>query len=230
MSNHRAPRWWKQTIGLIGAEISSEIRRAEMSITAGLLTLGAVLIFALGGVERNPEVASAMIWTVVILVSVASTQRLYHREGEPGRIRLFLSGAESPVPLYLSKMFAVFAVITGSGVLSTICARLFFGFPLQNSPAAHFSGLIFASLGLSALAALLGALTEKKSPDMFLAVLLMPLGFPIIIAGSKISAGLYENNGVIPDNTWTVWLPLLVFVDIVFILAGLWLYEPLLRK
>lgn len=230
MSNHRAPRWWKQTLVLIRSEISSEIRRPEMSITAGLLTLGAVLIFAFSGVEKSPQVASAMIWTVVILVSVASTQKLYHREGEPGRIRLFLSGAESPIPIYLSKLFTVFVIISVSGTLSTVCARFFFGFPLENSPAGHFVGLIFGSLGLGSLAALLGALVEKKSPDMLLAVLLMPLGFPIIVAGSKISAGLYENSGTVSEDMLAVWLPLLIFVDVVFIIAALWLYDPLLRK
>lgn len=220
--------WWKQTLTLLHVELSRERRRPELLATVALSTLGVALVFVFGGLVRLPQASSSMIWTTLTLAAVTAAGRLHRRKGEPGRIRLLLSGPVGGVPLFLSKAGIVFIFLLASGFLSTFLAWLFFHLPFTWGLWRHFVGMGLGALGLSFVSALMGSLMSKTSPDMLLAGLLMPLVFPLVIAGTKISGEMCNRGG--SGDSFSVWLPFLLGFDVLFGVASLWLYETLLKK
>lgn len=224
------PNPLRQTLLLLHAELLRERRRPELSATVGLLTLGVALVFVFAGLRGERGAAAPMIWTSLTLAAVAVAGRLHGRTGDRGRLRLFLSGPVGGAPLYLSKVGMVLLVLFGSGILSTAWAFLFFGFPVGAGALTHLAGVLFGSLGLSLVSSLVGALMDETSPDLLLAVLLMPLVFPVVIAGSKISASLCSLSAASVPESLRLWLPFLIGFDVLFGVVCLWIYEPLTRR
>lgn len=215
---------------LLSAELLRERRRPELSSTVALLTLGVALVFVFAGLRGETTAAAPMVWTSLTLASVAVASRLHGRPGDRGRLRLFLSGPVGGAPVYLSKVGMVLLVLLGSGALSTVWAFLFFGFPLGAGVFAHLAGLFLGSLGLSLISSLVGALMDESSPDLLLAVLVMPLIFPVVIAGSKISESLCSHSADAVPDSLRLWLPFLIGFDVLFGVVCLWIYDPLTRR
>ena len=63
---------------------------------------------------------------------------------------------------------------------------------------------------------------------MLLPVLLYPMTVPVIIAGVRGTAALFQPT---PDAAMAqFWVALLVFFDVVFVTLSLWTFEPLMTE
>ena len=69
-------------------------------------------------------------------------------------------------------------------------------------------------------------LVRARSRDVLLPVLLYPMTIPVMIAGVRGTAALFQP---VPDiATGAVLAALLVFFDAVFVTLALWTFEPLM--
>ena len=69
-------------------------------------------------------------------------------------------------------------------------------------------------------------LVRARSRDVLLPVLLYPMTVPVMIAGVRGTAALFQPE---PDlELAQFWLALLVFFDVVFVTLALWTFEPLM--
>ena len=81
--------------------------------------------------------------------------------------------------------------------------------------------------GLFASTAMFAAmLVRARSRDVLLPVLLYPMTVPVMIAGVRGTAALFQPQ---PDLALAqFWLALLVFFDAVFVTLALWTFEPVM--
>jgi len=71
-------------------------------------------------------------------------------------------------------------------------------------------------------------LVRARSRDVMLPILLYPITIPVIIAGVRGTAALFE--AVPAVDLAQMWLALLGFFDVVFVTLSLWTFEPLMTE
>jgi heme exporter protein CcmB len=104
---------------------------------------------------------------------------------------------------------------------------LLFQAPILRYPW-YLAGLLLAgTVGFSAVGTLFAAmLVRARSRDVLLPILLYPITVPVMIAGVRGTAALFQAT---PDEPLArFWLALLVFFDVVFVTLALWTFEPVM--
>jgi ABC-type transport system involved in cytochrome c biogenesis permease component len=71
-------------------------------------------------------------------------------------------------------------------------------------------------------------LVRARSRDVMLPILLYPITIPVIIAGVRGTAALFEPVPAV--DLADMWMALLAFFDIVFVTLALWTFEPLMTE
>ena len=71
-------------------------------------------------------------------------------------------------------------------------------------------------------------LVRARSRDMLLPVLLYPMTIPVMIAGVRGTAALFQADARRADGAF--WIGLLVFLDVVFVTLALWTFEPVMTE
>ncbi len=71
-------------------------------------------------------------------------------------------------------------------------------------------------------------LVRARSRDVLLPVLLYPMTVPVMIAGVRGTAALFQPVPDLPMAQF--WIALLVFFDVVFVTLALWTFEPLMTE
>ena len=71
-------------------------------------------------------------------------------------------------------------------------------------------------------------LVRARSRDVMLPMLLYPITIPVIIAGVRGTAALFEPAPAV--DLAQMWMALLAFFDIVFVTLSLWTFEPLMTE
>ncbi len=87
--------------------------------------------------------------------------------------------------------------------------------------------LCASTLGFAAIGTLFAAmLVRARSRDVLLPVLLYPMTVPVMIAGVRGTAALFQPEA--DPALAQFWIALLVFFDVVFVTLALWTFEPLM--
>jgi heme exporter protein CcmB len=104
---------------------------------------------------------------------------------------------------------------------------LWFQAPVFRFPWMLIGLLIAGTTGFAAVGTLFAAmLVRARSRDVLLPILLYPITVPVMIAGVRGTAALFQAT---PD--WELarfWLAFLVFFDVVFVTVALWTFEPVM--
>jgi ABC-type transport system involved in cytochrome c biogenesis permease component len=106
---------------------------------------------------------------------------------------------------------------------------LFFQAPVTASPLLLVALLLTGTMGYAAVGTLFAAmLVRARSRDVMLPILLYPMTVPVMIAGVRGTAALFQ---AAPDEPLArFWLALLMFFDVVFITLALWTFEELMTE
>ncbi len=197
-----------------------EVSDAERVTAAQALKLGALRI------EFGPGVVAGIIWVAVLFSGTVGLARTFDREREGEAIRSLLL---SPVPrsaIYLGKLAAtVFIMLIVEIIVVPLCG-LFFKAPVF-AHAAHLGlMLVLGSIGFAAVGVIFSAaLLRARSRDVLLSTLLYPVVVPVLLAGARGTSTLLDP--LAPDLGPAVfWTQFLAVMDLVFILIGVWSFEP----
>jgi heme exporter protein B len=86
--------------------------------------------------------------------------------------------------------------------------------------------LLLGNVGFAALATLFAAITVRaRAREVMLPVLLLPVVVPVLIAGVKATQGVLEGG----LDTASGALGVLVAFDVIFVVAGILLFEQVIR-
>ena len=211
-------------------DVRIELRTKEIIPSTFLFALLVVLLsaFAFGLNTSAKESTSAGVLFIALSFSgLLGLSRTYLRERELNVWRAMLM---LPVPrsaLYLGKMLGISAFLLVVALLLLPIIQIFF----HASVLAHFHEILplvlLAIIGFAAVGTLFGAMTiHTRLRDILLGVILYPLVSPILIAAVKGTEAVLLGDGFCGVKDY---IELLVVVDAIYLIGGVWLFGPLME-
>jgi heme exporter protein CcmB len=215
---------------VVKKDLTVEVRSLEVLSTTIFFALTVVFMFSFGlVVEGRPleDVAAAILWIAIAFSGTLALGRIFERERQNDTLRaLLLAPADRPA-LYVGKILGLLMLLALVEAILVPLIGLLFGAPVF----AHgwmLAGLLAAgTLGFASIGTLFAAmLVRARSRDVLLPVLLYPMTVPVMIAGVRGTAALFQPEPNLELAQF--WLALLGFFDAVFVTLALWTFEPVM--
>lgn len=213
-------------------DLTVEVRSREVLYTTLFFAVACILIFAFALVRegRAPDdVAAGLLWIAIAFAGSLALGRTFERERQTDTLRALLLVPAPRPAIYVGKLLGFLALLgLTEGVLVPLVA-LFFHAPVLAHPLHLGALLVTGSLGYGAVGTLFAAmLAGARSRDVLLPVLLYPIAIPVIIAGVRGTAAIFQPT---PDLAMAqFWIALLACFDVVFVTLSLWTFEPLMTE
>lgn len=217
---------------VVRKDIAVEVRSWELVSTTVFFAVSCVLVFAFAFVEEGRVVANVsagILWIAIAFAGTLALARTFERERQTETLRaLLLAPADRPA-LYLGKLIGILMLMGITELVLLPLVWLFFQAPIGSSPFLLVALLATGTIGYAAVGTLFAAmLVRARSRDVMLPILLYPVTIPVMIAGVRGTAALFQAT---PDTAVAqFWLGLLMFFDVVFVILALWTFEPLMTE
>jgi heme exporter protein B len=217
---------------VVRKDIAVEVRSWELVSTTVFFAFACVLVFAFAFVEEGQvvaNVAAGILWVAIAFSGTLALARTFERERQTETLRaLLLAPADRPA-LYVGKLLGIVLLMITTEIVLVPLIALFFQAPVLASPVLLVALLLSGTIGYAAVGTLFAAmLVRARSRDVMLPILLYPITIPVIIAGVRGTAALFQGTPDAPVAQF--WLGLLVFFDLVFVTLALWTFEPLMTE
>ncbi|NHM14139.1 heme exporter protein CcmB [Xiamenia xianingshaonis] len=186
----RKPSTFQQYKTLLRKDLEQEFRTKEMLTSMGIYALLVLIVFgaALGQTTDGfnlLQAAGGLLWTLLVFTSLLGLNRSFSHEKEQGCLEGVLL-----VPLDRSVVFLAKATsnVLFLLVVEVIALPLFYfffltGVPLGSSWYLLVAPLLLGTIGMAGIGTLLSTITvNTRGKDVMLAVLFVPLTFPLLYA------------------------------------------------
>jgi len=205
---------WRGVLTVLEKDLRIEWRTKESLASFVVLGVLLVVIFSVAidpSPADAPRLAPAVLWAAFVFTGLLGIQRGFVLERENDCLGGLLVSPLDPAVLYLGKLAAnvVLLAVMQALVLPALIVVLLLG-----------------NLGFAALATLFAAMTVRaRAREVMLPVLLLPLLVPVLIGGVKATeAALRGGFGAAVGA-----LGVLVAFDAIFVVAGVLLFEQVIR-
>jgi heme exporter protein CcmB len=209
-----------------------EARSREVVFTTVFFAVSCVLVFAFGFVREGTaldEVAAGVLWIAIAFAGTLALGRIFERERQNDTLRALLMAPVDRPALYLGKLAGVTLLLAAVEVVVVPLVGLMFQAPLLRHPWLLAGLLAAGTLGFAGVGTLFAAMLGRaRSRDVLLPVLLYPITIPVIIAGVRGTAALFQPDADLPMAR--LWLAMLLFFDTVFLTLCLWTFEPVMTE
>jgi heme exporter protein B len=223
------PGFVSQALRIAAKDLRIEWRSREVFSTMTFLAVVVVLIFSFAfvveGARPPAPVVAGILWVAVVVSGTVALSRAFDREREGEAIRSLLLSPAPRSAIYVGKLIATICLmLVTETVLTGLCVVLF-GAHVDAMLAQVVLLLVLGTVGVAAAGCVFSAaLLRARGRDALLATLLYPIIVPIVIAGARGTAQLLD---VKPDlDGARFWTQFLFALDILFVTAGLWAFEP----
>ncbi len=213
-------------------DLTVEVRSREILYTTIFFAVACILVFAFALVrEGRPleDAAAGILWIAIAFAGTLALGRTFERERHAETLRaLMLAPADRPA-IYVGKLLGILALLLLAEVVVVPLVGLLFQQSLGREPLLLVALLLTGTLGFASVGTLFAAmLVRARSRDVLLPILLYPITIPVIIAGVRGTAALFQ---AVPDVPMVrFWIALLAFFDVVFVTLSLWTFEPLMTE
>ena len=220
---------WNAALLVLKKDLQIELRTGEVTVTTGLfatlVTLLASLSFFIDDATAR-LVAPGVLWVSVAFAGVLAMGRSWSRERDNDVFRGLMLSPAPRSALYVGKLLGtlVFLAVVESCVLLEVGVL----FNLQLIPVLGplVLLLVLGTIGFAAAGNLFAAMGVRTSArDLVLAVALFPVIAPALLCGV---VGTRELLAGAPLADIWAWIKILVAFDLIFVTAGILLFEPLL--
>ena len=217
---------------VVKKDMTVEVRSLEILSTTMFFAVTVVLMFSFGlVVDGRPlnDVAAAILWVAIAFSGTLALGRTFERERQHDTLRaLLLAPADRPA-LYVGKLVGILLLLGLVELVLVPLVGLLFNAPViaQSVPLAGL--VILGTLGFASVGTLFAAmLVRARSRDVLLPIMLYPMTVPVMIAGVRGTAALFQPT---PDPAVAqFWLALLAAFDVVFVILALWTFEPVMTE
>ena len=217
---------------ILRKDLTIEVRRRE-SVPAMVLFTVTVFVLFHFGLDRDTvegDTATGVIWVTLLLAALLGINRLYVAERDQGG---FVGMRLAPIDLtalWLAKAAALFLYLV---VLELVALPAFdlllLGPGLDGAFPELLPILLLANVGLAAVGSLVAAMAiETRARELIVALLLLPMLVPVIIASAQATEPLLT-GGQSPDDL-AKWLGFLALYDVVFVLVSVAVFDFLLDE
>jgi heme exporter protein B len=230
---------FRQIGWLIHKDLALQFRTKDALALIVVFSVLVVLIFcfAFGPIfpeqlEERGKLAASVLWATFLFAGIITLNRSFDIERANGALHgLRLTGVDASC-LYLSKVVSIFAFLILLEVIVTPITLQFLDV-LTVLPVAlqeQLPWLLFKLIGVLAIGTLgfcavgvivsgISAHTDGK--ESLLSVILLPLTFPVIMAGAKCTVSLLTTGGL----GGNFWISILVVYSLVFLASSYLLFE-----
>ena len=211
---------------LLIKELFIEFRSREVILSMLIFGLSIILVFAFTSNVSKVIVtnyAPGMFWIMVLLVTVLGVHRSFSYEKEFDAFSLLISSPIDRGLIYLAKWISGFIFLT---IMEAIVIIPFFKFLLIEYPSdlllSVFTTLLI-NLAIMSVASLVSGIAMRANlSEVLVPILFFPLVSPVVIAASKISAGIMAGE---PYQLWQIWLLIVISIIVIFSLVGYTLFD-----
>jgi heme exporter protein B len=216
---------------ILRKDLRLEVRSGESTVALVALSLLilVVMVFALDASRvRGAEAAAGALWVALVFAGMLGATRALLAERENGCIRGLLMSPVDPGTLFAAKLAAAFIFMAIAETAAVVLMVLFFNLDFDATLLRIAPVLLLGTLGFSALATLLTAISGRtRMGDLLLPILAVPMFVPALIAGVKASTVVLAGA---PLGAIAQWLRILVAFDVLFVTAGYLLFEYVARE
>jgi heme exporter protein CcmB len=213
-------------------DLTVEVRSREIVYTTAFFAVACVLVFAFALVrEGRPleDAAAGILWISIAFAGTLALGRTFERERQAETLRALLLAPASRPAIYVGKLLGIVLLLLLIEAMLVPLVALLFHAPVGARPLLLSGLLLTGTVGFASVGTLFAAmLARARSRDVLLPILLYPITIPVIIAGVRGTAALFEPTPA--DDLAQMWIALLTFFDIVFMTLSLWTFEPLLTE
>jgi heme exporter protein CcmB len=208
------------------------MRSREIVYTTAFFAASCVMVFAFSfvrGGEAPDDAAAGILWIAIAFSGTLALGRTFERERVNETLQaLMLAPCDRPA-LYVGKLLSTLLLMALVEALTVPVVALMFQAPLGAHPVLLLLFVAFGTVGFAAVGTLFAAmLVRARSRDVLLPILLYPITVPVIIAGVRGTATLFD-----PDAEMAMaraWLAMLGFFDVVFVTLSLWTFEAVMTE
>ncbi len=211
-------------------DLRVEARSREIVLSTALFALLVVLLaafsFNLNSLSAV-DASAGVLWIAITFSGMLALGRTFVRERDFNVWNAMLMTPVSRAALYMGKLLGVLVFLLVVEIVLLPIIELFFHAPILAHLIYLVPILFLGTLGYSAVGTLFAAMTVRtRLKDLLLGVILYPLVAPILIAAVKATAAVIAGDGLAGAADY---LKLLVVIDIIYIVGGLWLFGPLME-
>jgi heme exporter protein CcmB len=211
-------------------DLTVEMRSREVLYTTLFFAASCVLVFAFSFVKQGrplEDAAAGILWIAIAFAGTLALGRTFERERQSETLRaLLLAPADRPA-IYTGKLAGMLVLMTAVEVVLVPVVGLLFQAPVLANVYPLAALVVTGTLGYAAVGTLFAAmLVRARSRDVLLPVLLYPVTVPVIIAGVRGTAALFEAPADVA-TAW-MWIGMLGAFDAVFVTLALWTFEPVM--
>ncbi|HET6352523.1 MAG TPA: heme exporter protein CcmB [Coriobacteriia bacterium] len=235
-STHRRMSSWRQFTAILRKDIVMELRTKEMLTSMGLYAFLVLLIYYLALSQANGGfnvgyIAAGLLWLAIVFTSLLGLNRSLVHEKDQGCLdALLLSPIDRPV-IFFGKAVGNLIFLLIVEVL--VVPMFYFLFLLKTGlvgPVWMLAlALLVGSIGIAGMGTMLATMSvNTKGKDFILAVLFVPIMFPLLYAVVAASTAVVMGDAVF-FGEWAkqYWqsLGLAAGYDTIMLLAAYGLYE-----
>ncbi len=186
----RTPSTFSQYRTLLLKDLQQEFRTKEMLTSMGIYALLVLIVYgaALGQSAQSTDVlqiSGGLLWSLVVFTSLLGLNRSFNHEKEQGCLEGILLVPLDRSVIFLAKATSNLLFLL---VVEVIAVPLFWFFFLTTAtPGPDFAlaaaPLLVGTIGVAGIGTLLSTITvNTRGKDVMLAVLFVPLIFPLLYA------------------------------------------------
>lgn len=222
---------------LIRKDVALFIRTKDTLVLIFIFSVLVVLIFSLAfgpifpqDAEDRGKLAASVLWAALAFAGIILLNKTFDVERTSGGLHgVRLTGVE-PGNLYLSKVVSSLILLAVLGTVITPVVLQFLDAldVLTLGTLVKLIGvLIVGTLGFCAVGVTIsGISTSTHGKESLLSVILLPLIFPVIMAGAKCTVSLLTAGGLEGD----FWISMLIIYGLVFLASSYLLFEFVIEE
>jgi heme exporter protein B len=200
---------------------------ATMTFLAVIIVLVFSFAFVVGDARPPAPVVAGILWIALIVSGTISLSRAFDRERDGEAIRSLLLTPAPRAAIYVGKLLATVVLMLITETVLTALVALLFSAGLSGVVGRVALLLCLGTIGFAAAGCVFSAaLLRARGRDALLSTLLYPIVVPIVIAGARGTAQLIDPANPDFDGAH-FWIRFLLAVDVLFVTAGLWSFEPI---
>ncbi len=219
-----------QLYWMVYKDLVSEYRARQ--VWPAMLMLGALVTFLFSAqldvvVEGKYRMLGIQAWLAIYFAGVFALHRTFaveHTDGCWDAMRLY---PVSPTWIYTAKLAVNFLALAALQVVVLLLFVILINAPLLDHPWQMALVAVLGNMGIASVGTLLGGLWAcTRRGASVLAFLTLPLVTPVILAASEATRLLAENE---IGLEWWRWVSFLGVFAVVFVTAGILLFEFLIE-
>jgi heme exporter protein B len=223
--------WWRYTFLIASKDLRIEGKSREVLYTMGFSAALVVLVFSFAlanatDAAQGPVTAAGVLWAATLFTGTVALARVLDRERENEAIRSLLLSPAPRSAIYAGKLIATSLLMIAVEILLTVLVGVLFSTSVFTHLGWLALVLVLGTLGFSATGVVFSAaLLRSRSREALLGALLFPIVIPVLLAASRATACLFDplSPDLEPVRFWTRFL---FATDVIYILLGLWVFEP----